>query len=104
MYKERRKPEPVEIKSKKELDLMRSAGNIVAEILADMQANVQAGVSTGELEKRARAILDKYGATSPFLNYPNAQPNGPKFPGLICTSVNEEIVHGIPRNKRILQD
>ncbi len=83
---------------------MRSAGKIVAEILVDMQANAKAGVSTGELENRARAILIKYGATSPFLNYPNAQQNGPKFPGLICTSVNEEIVHGIPRTKRILRD
>ncbi len=95
---------PVEIKSKKELDLMRAAGKIVAEVLNDMQAHAKPGTSTGELEQRARKILEKYGATSPFLGYPNAKSNWPPFPGWICTSVNEEIVHGIPRLKRILKE
>jgi methionyl aminopeptidase len=104
MYKERHEPRPVEIKSQKELDLMRSAGKIVAEILNDMQEHARPGVSTGELERRARAILEKYGATSPFLNYPNATQGGPRFPGYICASLNEEIVHGIPRDKRILKE
>ncbi len=104
MYKDRRQPRPVEIKSKKELDLMRSAGKIVGEILRALQEHAQPGVSTAELERRARAILEKYGATSPFLNYPNAIQNGPRFPGWICTSLNEEIVHGIPRSKRILRE
>lgn len=102
MYKDRRQPRPVEIKSKKEMDLMRSAGKIVAEILADLNEHAKPGVTTGELERRARTILDKYGATSPFLNYPNATPKGPRFPGLICTSVNDQIVHGIPRAKDVL--
>lgn len=104
MYKERKQRMPVEIKSKKELDLMRAAGKIVAEILSDANAHAKPGVTTGELEQRARVILDKYGATSPFLHYPNAQPRWPTFPGLICASVNEEIVHGIPRLKRVLVD
>lgn len=83
---------------------MRAAGKIVAEVLADMDEHARPGVSTGELERRARAILDKYGAKSPFLGYPNAQRNWPAFPGWICASVNDEIVHGIPRAKRLLQD
>jgi methionyl aminopeptidase len=104
MYKERNQRLPIELKSKKELDLMRAAGKIVAEVLTAMEAHAKPGVSTGELEQRARAILEKYGATSPFLGYPNAQQKGPAFPGWICASVNDEIVHGIPRAKRILQE
>lgn len=104
MYKDRNPPRPVEIKSAKEIELMRSAGKIVAEILNAMQQEIAPGVTTAELEQRARAILDKYGATSPFLNYPNVKPRWPKFPGYICASVNEEIVHGIPRKKRVLRE
>jgi len=104
MYEEQHQRMPVEIKSKKELDLMRAAGKIVAEVLTAMDAHAKPGVTTGELEKRARAILEKYGATSPFLGYPNAKRNLPPFPGWICASVNDEIVHGIPRAKRVLHD
>lgn len=83
---------------------MRAAGKIVAEILNDLEGQARAGVSTGELDRRARVILEKYGATSPFLGYPNVKRGDPKFPGSICTSVNEEIVHGIPKAKRILHE
>lgn len=95
---------PIELKSPKELEIMRAAGRIVAEILQDLAVHAQPGVSTGELNDRARAILDKYGARSPFFGYPNHKPNEPRFPGYICASVNEEIVHGIPRYKRILRE
>lgn len=104
MFKKEEQPRPVEIKSKKEMELMRAAGKIVAEILSDLQQRALPGVTTRELDERAKQILDKYGATSPFLGYPNARPKGPKFPAYICTSVNEEIVHGIPRKKQILQE
>lgn len=104
MFKKEEQPRPVEIKSRKELDLMRAAGKIVAEILNDLQNKAQPGVSTLDLDRRAQQILEKYGATSPFLGYPNAHAKGPKFPGNICASVNQEIVHGIPRKKRILQE
>lgn len=104
MLKKEEQPRPVEIKSRKELDLMRAAGKIVAEILNDLQSLAKAGVSTADLDKRAQQILEKYGATSPFLHYPNAHKRGPSFPAYVCTSINEEIVHGIPRKKRILHE
>lgn len=95
---------PIEIKSKKELDLMRTAGKIVSEILNDLQEHAQPGVSTAELDRRARSILEKYGATSPFLGYPNAKKGEPRFPAWICASVNDEIVHGIPKPKVVLKE
>ncbi len=95
---------PVELKSSKELDMMRAAGKIVGEILQDLSEHARAGVNTGELDDRARAILDKYGATSPFLNYPNVRRSDPVFPAVICTSLNDEIVHGIPKAKRVLKE
>ncbi len=95
---------PIDIKSPKELELMQAAGRIVAEILQDLSEHAKPGVSTGELNDRAHAILQKYGATSPFYNYPNAKRSEPPFPGDICASVNEEIVHGIPRAKRVLKE
>lgn len=95
---------PIELKSEKELDLMRTAGKIVAEILNDLAENAKPGVTTGALNQRAQAILDKYGATSPFFGKPNIKPGEPKFPAAICTSVNDEIVHGIPSAKRELKE
>ncbi len=95
---------PIDLKSPKELELMRAAGRIVAEILQDISEHAKPGVSTGELNDRAHAILQKYGATSPFYGYPNARPSDPAFPGDICASLNNEIVHGIPRAKRILKE
>ncbi len=102
MLKKADQPRPVELKSRKEIELMRAAGKIVAEILNDLHERAKPGVTTRELDERARQILDKYGATSPFLGYPNAHRGGPPFPAVICTSLNEEIVHGVPKKKRVL--
>ncbi len=95
---------PIELKSPKELELMRAAGRIVAEILEDLGEHVRPGVTTGALNERAHAILTKYGATSPFFGYPNHMRDEPPFPGDICASLNDEIVHGIPRVKRVLRE
>jgi methionyl aminopeptidase len=95
---------PIELKSSKELELMRAAGRIVAEILRELSEQAQPGVTTGDLNERAHAILTKYGASSPFFGYPNIKRNEPPFPGDICASLNDEIVHGIPRPKRVLRE
>src|SRR5438477_11532847 len=73
---------------------MREAGTIVAAMLASCRDAVRPGVTTGELDRIAAEILKKRGATSSFLGYYG-------YPATICTSVNEEIVHGIPGKRKL---
>jgi len=89
----------INIKSSFEIELMREAGRINAEALAAAVAEVRPGVTTLELNEAFEAVHKKYGVYSPFKNYPGPVP----YPASICTSVNDELVHGIP-NKRKLRD
>jgi methionyl aminopeptidase len=90
------------LKSAAELELMRHAGKIVAQILSAMRERVQPGVTLSELDEIAAEIIAEHGATSSFKGYVPDKTNGqPPFPGTICASVNEEIVHGIPTNRRL---
>ncbi len=76
-------------RSKDELAKMRKAGRVVAEMHDKTRAAIRPGVTTLELDRVARDVLDKRGATSNFLGYHG-------FPAVICTSPNDMIVHGIP--------
>ena len=78
---------------------MREAGRIVAEMLAACRAAVRPGVTTGELDRVAAEVLRRHGATSNFKGY--GVPVLPPFPGVICTSVNEQVVHGIPGKRKL---
>ena len=89
----------IHIKSPDELKIMRQAGRINAEIMATVKNLIQPGVSTADLNAAAEDVLKKHGCYSPFKNY-----GQPPYPASICTSVNEELVHGIPSKKRILQE
>ena len=85
----------VEIKTPGEIDAIRAAGRVVADVLAAARSAAAPGVTLKELDGAARDVLAKAGATSPFLNY------HPKFapvphPAVICTSVNDAALHGIP--------
>ncbi len=87
----------ITLKSAHELALMREAGRIVAEVLAEIRDAVAPGLTTADLEAIAnRIIVEKYGAIASFKGYRG-------FPGMVCASVNEEIVHGIPR-QRVLHE
>ncbi len=77
------------IKTAPEIAIMRRAGRVVAEMLDACQAAARPGVTTLDLDRVAREVLEKRGAKSNFLNYHG-------FPAVICTSPNEVIVHGIP--------
>lgn len=84
-------------KSKTEREEMRAAGALVAEILEVLARAVRPGVTTGELDALAARELKRYGATSNFKGYHG----GLYFPGTICASVNEEVVHGIPGSRAL---
>jgi methionyl aminopeptidase len=81
-------------KSQGELDRMRRAGLIVAETLRELRAMVAPGISTRELDAHAEKRIRSAGAYPTFKGYRG-------FPASICTSVNEEVVHGIPSNRRL---
>ncbi|GAA0401467.1 type I methionyl aminopeptidase [Streptomyces luteireticuli] len=90
----------VEIKTDGELEAMREAGRVVAHALAAVREAARIGVSLRELDEVARGVLDKAGASSPFLGYrPSFAPT--PFPGVICASVNDAVVHGIPGGHRL---
>lgn len=82
------------IRTPEELAAMRRVGRLVAEVLADLRREVAAGVTTAELDARAATLFARAGATSaPMTTY--------DFPGTICISVNEEVVHGVPGGRRL---
>lgn len=89
------------LKSREELDRMRRASAIVAEILDAVAAKVRPGVSTLELDALAEEMTRARGAKPAFKGY---VVGGRTFPASICISINDEVVHGIPSKARILRD
>ena len=85
----------IELRTSGELDAMRAAGAVVADMLAAVRAAAAPGVRLTQLDEVAREILARNGATSPFLGY-EPLPTTPPFPGVVCLSVNDVALHGIP--------
>ena len=96
-----RRKSGIEIKSADQLAVMRQAGLVVARTLDAISTAAIPGVTTRQLDEIARDILSDHGATSSFLGY-KAHGAVP-YPGVICASINNEVVHGIPGD-RVLQD
>lgn len=97
---------PIELKSKKEIEKMRIAGQITAQIRDVVAKSAKAGMSTQDLDDITVREMKRHKAETVFLNYTLVDNSGNKkvFPANICLSVNDEIVHGVPRKNRILQD
>ncbi len=89
----------VTLKTPQQIAAMRRAGRVVAAVLRVLRPAVRPGVSTAELDAIAAKELARHGATSNFLHYGH-----PPFPAVICTSINDEVVHGIPGKKRVLRE
>lgn len=87
----------VTLKSSRELEMMRIAGKAVAQILDEMAKKVAPGLTTGELDSYAERRCKELGVVPAFKGYQG-------FPGCVCISVNDEVVHGIPSNKRVLKN
>ncbi len=94
----------IKIKSEKEIDTLKEGGKIHSSILKEISTMILPNVSTLDLENKARELLSFYGAKGAFLGY---KPSGAKrpYPAVLCVSVNDEIVHGIPNeNPKILKE
>ncbi len=90
----------VTIKRPAEIDSMGRAGSILADILDVLHAEIRPGVSTAGLDAIAARMIADAGAVSSFRGYGS----NPPFPGVICASINDEGVHGIPSTRRLLAD
>jgi methionyl aminopeptidase len=87
----------ITLKSPHEIQQMQRAGAIVARILQDMADEVAPGISTYDLDRLAESRIKELGAKPAFKGYHG-------FPACVCISVNEEVVHGIPSKKKVLQE
>jgi methionyl aminopeptidase len=87
----------VYLKSPEELGKLRRANQAVRKTLDELESAIKPGVSTWDLNEVADRMIKKLGATSAFLGYHG-------YPAVLCTSVNEVVVHGIPRRDQVLQD
>jgi methionyl aminopeptidase len=89
----------VPIRKGKQIDYMRTAGGIARDILLKAAAQVKPGVTTGEIDAYVAECIRERDCVSAFLGYQSG--GGPKFPGHICISINEEVVHGIGSERKI---
>ncbi|MBR0306512.1 MAG: M24 family metallopeptidase, partial [Lachnospiraceae bacterium] len=87
----------VTIKSPREIELMRKAGEILAATHEELRKALKPGMSTLDIDRLGEKIIRSYGCIPSFKNY-----NG--YPASICVSVNDEVVHGIPNRHRILKE
>ena len=87
----------VSIKSAREIELMRESCKLLADVFYNLEQAVKPGISTMEINQLGDKLIRAHGCVPNFLNY-----NG--YPASICTSVNEEVVHGIPKKSRILKE
>jgi len=93
--------EQIPIKTRREIETMRIANRHVAEILLELREMVKPGVTTGDLDRYAERAIKDRGVQSSFKGY---DPHGlPKYPAVVCASVNDEIVHGIPGERELKQ-
>ncbi len=87
----------ITIKSRREIDLMREAGVILAKVHQQLGKELKAGMSTLDIDRLGEEMIRSYGCIPSFKGYSG-------YPGSVCVSVNEEVVHGIPNKNRIIQD
>ncbi|MBI2620561.1 MAG: M24 family metallopeptidase, partial [Ignavibacteriales bacterium] len=90
----------VYLKSKREIELIRESSRIVAEVLRLVGAHAKPGVKTIDLDRLAEEYVRSQGGVPAFKGY--GRPENP-FPGTLCTSVDSEVVHGIP-GERVLRE
>lgn len=91
----------IELKTEAEIERMRRPARVTAEILAALREKARPGVTTGDLDREAQRLIAKAGARSAFKNY---RVGDAVFPAVLCVSLNDEVVHGIPSDARVLAE
>lgn len=89
----------IEILTTEEFEYMKKSGDILKEVFRECKKFIKPGITTLDVDKLAYDIIRSHDAIPSFLNY-----GEPPFPGSVCASVNEAVVHGIPSKKRVLRD
>ncbi len=93
----------IRIKTQEEIDKMRQAGRIVRKVLEHLERIIRPGMTTEELDNQADAMIVSLGGKALFRGVPNPKAGYP-FPACICVSIDDEVVHGIPSNERVLEE
>lgn len=86
----------ISIKTSQEIEIMAQAGKILAEIIRELKSKVEPGITTQHLNKLAEKLIFNSGAKPAFKGYQG-------FPATLCTSINEQIVHGVPSNRELVE-
>ncbi|MEI7934266.1 MAG: type I methionyl aminopeptidase [Chlorobiaceae bacterium] len=95
----------ITIKTEREIDLMRASGALVARVLDLIETEIMPGMTTKQLDTMAEEFIRDHNAEPSFLNYaPKGDPGATPYPATLCVSLNEEVVHGIPNNKRVIKE
>src|SRR5690348_9359666 len=84
----------IELKSPREITLLREVGHVAADILMALKRSIVAGMSTRDIDVMAAKMMEERGTKPSFLNYRG-------YPATVCTSVNDEVVHSIPGSRRL---
>lgn len=87
----------ITIKSSREIELMRESGRLLAQVHDELAKMIRPGISTKQIDRVCEEMIRSYGCTPNFLHYQG-------YPASVCVSVNEEVVHGIPSDSRIIQE
>ena len=87
----------ITIKSAREIELMTEAGRILEIVHEEMKNALRPGMSTKDIDRIGEEVIRSYGCIPSFLNYHG-------YPASVCVSINEEVVHGIPSDKRIIRE
>ncbi len=99
----RSEPRVIKLKSPREIGLMRDAGRLVAQALDKVRQMAVPGATTADFDEAVAAMFREHGAIPLFRGYPSSMKGKPPFPAVICASINDQVVHGIP-NRRPLRE